>query len=186
MVSNEVYTGAGASATLIPEADLDVSMQLGTIAIAADKLGLAFKNSAGGGTIDRTSLSWGSNATGGSDHVKNRLPVNIYQGCFANISKYANGSTSEVTLGTFVIKSNDANSITFDRELSSTNNDRFSLKILGFGTPLFTPSVTDGKHNLLADNWLGLVNTITPPSVDAEMKLWFPIQGSRILRKRIY
>ena len=72
MVSNEVYTGAGASATLIPEADLDVSMQLGTIAIAADKLGLAFKNSAGGGTIDRTSLSWGANATGGSDNVKTR------------------------------------------------------------------------------------------------------------------
>ena len=169
MVSNEVYTGAGASATLIPEADLDVSMQLGTIAIAANKLGLAFKNTVSG-TIDRTSLSWGANATGGSDHVKNRLPVNIYQGCFANISKYANGSTTENTLGTFVIKSNDAYSITFDRELSSTNNDRFSLKILGFGTPLFTPSVIDSKHNLLADNWLGLVNTITPPSVDAEMK----------------
>tara|TARA_R100001443_G_scaffold80807_1_gene87791 strand:+ start:526 stop:2085 length:1560 start_codon:yes stop_codon:yes gene_type:complete len=169
MVSNEVYTGAGASATLIPEADLDVSMILGTIAIAANKLGLAFKNSASG-TIDRTSLSWGANATGGSDHVKNRLAVNIYQGCFANISKYASGSTSEVTLGTFVIKSNDAYSITFDRELSSTNSDRFSLKILGFGTPLFTPSVIDSKHTLLADNWLGLVNTITAPSVDAEMK----------------
>ena len=169
MVSNEVYTGAGASATLIPEADLDVSMQLGTIAIAANKLGLAFKNSASG-TIDRTSLSWGANATGGSDHVKNRLPVNIYQGCFANVSKYASGSTSEVTLGTFVIKSNDSYSITFDRELSSTNSDRFSLKILGFGIPLFTPSVIDNKHTLLADNWLGLVNTITAPSVDAEMK----------------
>jgi hypothetical protein len=169
MVSNEVYTGAGASATLIPEADLDVSMQLGTIAIAANKLGLAYKNSASG-TIDRTSLSWGANATGGSDHVKNRLAVNIYQGCFANISKYASGSTLESKLGTFVIKSNDAYSITFDRELSSTDSDRFSLKILGFGTPLFTPSVIDNKHTLLADNWLGLVNTITAPSVDAEMK----------------
>ena len=170
MVSNEVYTGAGASATLIPEADYDIGMQLGTITIATNLKGFAYKNSASG-TIDRTTVSWGSDATSGaSESDTNRLPVNLYQGCFANVSKYLSGSTSEVTLGTFVIKSNDAYSITFDRELSSTDSDRFSLKILGFGTPLFTPSVIDNKHTLLADNWLGLVNTITAPSVDAEMK----------------
>ena len=170
MVSNEVYTGAGASATLIPEADYDIGMQLGTITIATNLKGFAYKNSASG-TIDRTTVSWGSDATSGaSESDTNRLPVNIYQGCFANVSKYLSGSTSEVTLGTFVIKSNNAQSITFDRELSSTNTDRFTIKILGFGTPSWTPAVISGKHNLLADNWLGLVNTITPPSVDAEMK----------------
>jgi hypothetical protein len=170
MVSNEVYTGAGASATLIPEADYDIGMQLGTITIATNLKGFAYKNSASG-TIDRTTVSWGSDATSGaSESDTNRLPVNIYQGCFANVSKYLSGSTSEVTLGTFVIKSNNAQSITFDRELSSTDTDRFTIKILGFGTPSWTPAVISGKHNLLADNWLGLVNTITPPSVDAEMK----------------
>jgi hypothetical protein len=170
MVSNEVYTGAGASATLIPEADYDIGMQLGTITIATNLKGFAYKNSASG-TIDRTTVSWGSDATSGaSESDTNRLPVNIYQGCFANVSKYLSGSTSEVTLGTFVIKSNNAQSITFDRELSSTDTDRFTIKILGFGTPSWTPAVISGKHNLLADNWLGLVNTITAPSVDAEMK----------------
>ena len=170
MVSNEVYTGAGASATLIPEADYDIGMQLGTITIATNLKGFAYKNSASG-TIDRTTVSWGSDATSGaSESDTNRLPVNLYQGCFANVSKYLSGSTSEVTLGTFVIKSNDAYSITFDRELSSTDTDRFTIKILGFGTPSWTPAVISGKHNLLADNWLGLVNTITAPSVDAEMK----------------
>ena len=48
MVSNEVYTGAGASATLIPEADYDIGMQLGTITIATNLKGFAYKNSASG------------------------------------------------------------------------------------------------------------------------------------------
>jgi len=177
MGSSEVYTGAGASATLIPEADFEVSMQLGTVQIlnaggnsAANKLGLAYKGSANN-SHDRTSLSWSADATGGSNHATNRLPTNIYQGCFAEITRYENEVTF-TELGIHVIKSNAAYSITFDRELgdATTNSHSFTLKILGFGTPTFTPSVLADKHNLLADNWLGLVNTITPPSIDAEMK----------------
>lgn len=170
MGSSEVYTGAGASATLIPEADYNIGMQLGTITIDTNLHGFAYKNS-DSGTIDRTTVSWGSDATsGGAESDTNRLPANIYQGCFAEVSKYEASSTTEVPLGIHVIKSNTAQTITFDRELSSIDTDRFTIKILGFGTPLHSPAVIADKHNLLADNWLGLVNTITPPSVDPEMK----------------
>ena len=170
MASNEVYTGAGASATLIPEADYDIGMQLGGITIETNRKGFGYKNSASG-TVDRTTLSWSSTATGGSAEAdNNRLPVNIYQGCFATVTKYLASSTAAVPLGTLVIKSNGVQSITFDRELSTTSTDRFTLTLHSFGTPIWSPAVISGKHNLLADNWLGLVNTITPPSIDAEMK----------------
>ena len=171
MGSSEVYTGAGASATLIPEADYNIGNQLGPISITTDVKGFGFLNSNNNSAVDRTTLSWGDDATSGAQESDtNRLPVNIYQGCFAEVSKYESGSTTEVPLGIHVIKSNAAQTITFDRELSSTDTDRFTVKILGFGTPLHSPAVMTGKHNLLADNWLGLVNSITAPSIDAEMK----------------
>ena len=168
MTSNEVYTGAGLSATLVPEMDYNIGMQLGIASNGTNRLGFRYKNTASG-TIDRTTISWGSDATGGSAHATNKLPANIYKGCTAEVRVY-NSSNVLQTTTTLVIKSNTAYQITFNQELSSTDTDIIELTILGFGTPSFSPAVISGKNNLLSDNWLGLVNTITPPTVDAEMK----------------
>ena len=173
MVSNEVYTGAGASATLIPEADYDIGMQLGTRTInGTTKKGFSFENSQSG-TIDYTTISWGSDAnSGGAVSDSNRLPTDIYKGCLAEVTVYPHdSSTPKVSKTTLVIKSNLPQKIIFNQELGGTvATDIVEIKILSFGTPARAPAVISGKHNLLADNWLGLVNTITPPTVDAEMK----------------
>tara|TARA_R100000458_G_scaffold59870_1_gene72345 strand:+ start:133 stop:1686 length:1554 start_codon:yes stop_codon:yes gene_type:complete len=169
MVSNEVYTGAGASATMIPEADYNIGMQLGTTDNGTNRHGFKYKNTGNSDTVDRTTISWGDDATGGSAHVTNRLPAGIYQGCLAEVRVYNSSNVLQST-STLVIKNNTSYQISFNQELSSTDTDIIELTILGFGTPAYSPAVIDNKNNLLADNWLGLVNTITPPTVDAEMK----------------
>ena len=95
MVSNEVYTGAGASATLIPEADYDIGMQLGTRTISGTtKKGFSFENSQSG-TIDYTTISWGSDAnSGGAVSDSNRLPTDIYKGCLAEVTVYPHDSST--------------------------------------------------------------------------------------------
>ena len=50
---------------------------------------------------------------------------------------------------------------------------------MGFGAPAPAPKV-DGEMTLLSDNWLGLVNSITPPNVDVELgQLNLAVAGSR-------
>ena len=179
MTSNEVYTGAGVSATLVPEMDYDIGMQLGTTAIThqyitsggANSKGFRYKNTASGNSsaVDRTTISWGVDADGGSAHVANRLPTDIYKGCTAIVNNHTAANASPTTQ-VLLIKSNSPYQITFNQEISSADTDIITLTILGFGTPAFSPAVTDSKNNLLSDNWLGLVNTITPPTIDAEMK----------------
>ena len=69
MVSNEIYTGAGASVTLVPEMELKISEHFGD---ATHKL-LAT-------TADRLSLTW----SGATD----KLEPNMYRGCLAKLDRY--------------------------------------------------------------------------------------------------
>ena len=152
MTVNEIYTGAGASATMIPERDFNLSEAFGD---ATHNLLVT--------TDSEKSLEW----TVGNEK---RLVENIYQGCMAKIDKYNSSNVNQNHTQTLLIESNTINKIVFSQALSSTSGDKYKCTILAFGAPVFSPDAIDGKPSLLADNWLGLVNTFTPPSIDAEMK----------------
>ena len=154
MVLNEVYTGAGLSATLIPEIDLELSQLVGTTANGVKTI------ATGSGQL---TLEWtaGANTT---------LVTDLYKGCMAELGRYTSSSGTLQDTQTLMIKSNTANTITFNQALSSTASDLFTCKILAFGAPCPHPRADTAKPTLNADNWLGLVNTITTPSVDPELK----------------
>jgi len=154
MVLNEVYTGAGLSATLIPEIDLELSQLVGTTANGVKTI------ATGSGQL---TLEWTISAN-------KVLVTDLYKGCMAELGRYATGSGSLIDTQTLMIKSNTANTITFNQALSSTPSDLFTCKILAFGAPCPHPRADTAKPTLNADNWLGLVNTITPPNVDPELK----------------
>ena len=156
MVSNEVYTGAGLSATLIPEMDFEVSEAFGSTTNSM-KL-LSYKS----GTTDE--LEWTL-----SDDT--RLVTDIYKGCLAKVRGYDTNGANDETEQTLLIQSNGANSIKFGEALSSTAATvKYKCTILAYGAPVYAPAVTENEMNLLSDNWLGLVSTITPPTVTAELK----------------
>ena len=158
MVLNEVYTGAGLSATLIPEIDLELSELVGTTNNAVKKISLSANTDAG-----KKILTWTASAN-------TTLVTDLYKGCMATLGRYADNSGTLVDTVTLMIKSNTANTITFNQKLSDTHTDDFTCKILSFGAPCPHPRADTAKPTLNADNWLGLVNTISPPTVDAEMK----------------
>ena len=176
VLSNEVYTGAGLSATLIPEMDLDVGMRYGT-KVSGNKKGFRFYDSHTGGTPDYKEISWKNgkiyNNEGAALTDTTRMMANIYQGCMAEVKVYESDFSTERVTGTqyLRIKSNTSDRISFDVALGGTaKDDIVQLKILQYGAPLQAVAEIDDKHNLLSDNWLGLITTFTPPTVDPEMK----------------
>ena len=148
MVSNEVFVGAGTMATLVPEMDMYFdSMKvthpsLNTVVLSTD------------------------------DSGKFKFLTNLYVGCRAKVTD----TSSKVYH--VMVTSNTDNSFTFDSNVSditgtsgqspSQTEELVDVKLLGFGAPVIAPSATNRK--LLSDNWLGLVNTFSPPSVDVETK----------------
>ena len=150
-LQSEVFTGVGAGASLIPEADFFLE----SCSFAASDHTTV--------TIDDTDL-------------QNTLVPNIYVGCMAKI---ANADSAEFN-GFYLIKSNTSNTITFNETVGDADtDDNIDVTILAFGAPTPAPTV-DGELTLLSDNWLGLVNSITPPSVDVELgQLNLAVAGSR-------
>lgn len=148
MVSNEVFVGAGTMATLVPEMDMYFdSMKvthpsLNTVVLTTD------------------------------DSGKFKFLTNLYVGCRAKVTD----TSSEVYH--VMITSNTENSFTFDTNVSditgatgetpSQTEELVDVKLLAFGAPVIAPSTSNQK--LLSDNWLGLVNSFSPPSVDVETK----------------
>ena len=160
VLANEVYTGAGLSATMVPEMDFELSEAFGSVHNTTHRL---VKTPTSGG--DLSSLTW----TLSDD---NRLVKDMYKGCLAKIESYGTTSGSAApsnVQNTLMIKSNTANSIVFNQAIGAAD-EYFACTILSYGAPVYAPAVIEDKVNLLADNWLGLVNTVTPPTVDVEMK----------------
>lgn len=148
MVSNEVFVGAGAMATLIPEVDM---------------------------FFDGCSVSGAVATLDSGVQTEIKLVPNLYVGCVAKIDTN-NDETSEQYL---VIKSNTATTITFNENIDSGPAD---VTILAFGAPSVGPKDASSNATLLSDNWLGLVNTFTPPSVEVEMKqMNLAVSGGRNL-----
>ena len=142
----EVFVGAGANATLVPEMDIQLN-------------NVSFQDNVG--TLDS------------SDTDLIQLVPNLYVGC--RVTVLSNGSTTETET---IIKSNTAT--TFTVESSGISGQvTTDVNIHAFGSPVPGPKVSS-TPTLLSDNWLGLVETFTPPNVEVELKqLNLAVSGSR-------
>jgi len=148
-LNQQVWVGAGASATMIPE----MKIYLDACTVKTDTT-----------SVDDVGLT-----------TTAPLIPNLYVGCMAEIR---NNDTSSFN-GTAMITANTTTEVSFDRVIGANDND-VDVTILAFGAPSPAPSITKStdtgsdaeniqKPTLLGDNWLGLVNTVTPPSVDIEL-----------------
>ena len=133
----EVFVGAGANATLVPEMDI----QLNNVVFSSNV-----------GTLDS------------SDTALIALVPQLYVGCRVTV-----GTTKTIIVG------NTATTITVE----SVANGTYDVTLQGFGSPVPGPKVSS-TPTLLSDNWLGLVETFTPPNVEVELKqLNLAVSGSR-------
>ena len=144
MVNTEIYLGSGASVTFVPEIDIYLKPhQTPSTAIDA---------------ATSTILTPHGDFTGNFS-----LVVDLYVGCVLDF--YDNGTKTT----SHRITANASNSITFHPALAVTivpANDYFHIR--GYGAPC--PATTDGAKRLNADNWLGLVESLTFPSLEVEFK----------------
>ena len=149
MVSNEIFVGAGTSATFVPE--MDMFFNAGTVGDANN--------------LNKVTLS-----TGEQNLVQ--LLDNLYMGCRATV--VSDGSTTYTN-----VKSNDRVSFTFTDDVGDAAASDADITLFAFGAPVIAPKSGEVPQ-LLSDNWLGLVNTFTPPNVEVEMKqLNLAVSGTR-------
>ena len=147
----EVFVGAGANATLVPEMEIQLN-------------DVSFSGTTG-------TLSGDDNS---GDQALIRLVPNLYVGCRATILTGGGATTTNT-----IILSNTATTITV--ESSHQTSGQADVNILAFGSPVPGPRVSNtATPTLLSDNWLGLVETFTPPNVEVELKqLNLAVSGSR-------
>ena len=94
------------------------------------------------------------------------LVTNLYTGCTVEMT--GNSNTQSL-----VVISNTHVAITFNENIASNvGTSSVSATILPFGAPspaIYGTAKTTSKPSLLADNWLGVVNGFSPPSLDVEV-----------------
>lgn len=150
MVSNEVFVGANAQVGLCPE--LDLYFDAGTVGGS----GLTFQLS------------------GGQQSVTALIP-DLYSGCTVKVEQ---DDASDLDTAYRTVVTNTATTFTLDAALPNTSGTH-NLTVMSFGAPAYGPKKSS-TGTILSDNWLGLVNTFTPPNVEVEMKqLNLAVAGGR-------
>jgi hypothetical protein len=145
MVNSNIFLGSGASTVLVPEHDLSISN------VTQDK----------DNTKKLHLIDFG---------LVYPLVTNLYIGCEFEIWN----DTDTTLITTHTITSNTKNSITSTTAVAAfAVNKRHRIIIKGYGTPSpSTDSVGDGTGNqrLNADNWIGIAETITFPTLEQDLK----------------
>lgn len=144
MVKNtDIFLGSGASVTKIPELDIYFPIQetSGTVTTV---------------TANTTTVA---SVVFGTDFS---LVNNLYVGCL--FRKY-NGTTLGTT---HRITANTATTISFTPSATLSSGDYFVID--SYGAPCPAPPVNTNKKTLLADTWLGIVESLTFPTTEVEMK----------------
>ena len=109
----------------------------------------------------------GAVATLSNDVTSDFLLIpDLYTGCVAKIET-DNNTVPEQYL---MIKSNTISAITFDENISQVPTGTVDVTILAYGAPVPGKRASSTLGTILSDNWLGLVNTFSPPSIEVEMK----------------
>ena len=148
MVSNEIFVGAGVTASLAPEARIFLGDDVQTAATDT--------------TNNSSTVTLDSYAAG---DIGIDLVPNLYVGCFIEIELAADATKKNI----YLIESNTVSTITVTGDIRGDMGATTDVKatIQSFGAPVPTPPV-NSKTTILSDNWLGLVNTFTPPNVEVE------------------
>lgn len=141
MANSNIFLGSGASTVLVPEHDLAISN------VAQD-------------TANANILHFTDFAT------TYELVTNLYIGCEFEIYN----DTDDTLISTHTIKSNTGNTLTSTSTVAAFANDkRHRIIIKGYGSP--SPSKpANSKQRLNADNWIGIAETITFPTLEQELK----------------
>lgn len=176
MVDNtEIWTGANSHLTFVPESDLFLGFASNTTNLASAVTAEPSGTYAGLYQLDLGVLNTKSTSGSAVSGVM-KLVTGLYAGCVADF--YTNGDAITHSL---VIADNDATSFYFhtDYANSSLNNAGAYVVIRKYGCPI-PAAISSSQPTLLADNWLGLVETATFPNVEVELKqLNLQIGGSR-------
>jgi hypothetical protein len=94
------------------------------------------------------------------------LVPDLYTGCVAKIDTGVDGVAEQYLM----IKSNTISTIIFDEDISQVPIGPVGITILAYGAPIPGKRATSTLGTILSDNWLGLVNTFSPPNIEVEMK----------------
>ena len=165
MVTNsEVWMGSGASVTLVPESDLFLGFKDGAFSSSTTST----DKTRGQYEIDLADLKSQFNNSGVAFTDKYLLTDSVYSGCIADFIK-----DDGTLVHSRVISGNSYNKLYFNEEYHSGTGDNTYIIIRKFGAPVFGPKTNDdggqAQPTLLADNWLGIVNTITFPNPEIEV-----------------
>jgi len=148
VLNNDIFLGAGTSLTFIPECDL----YLGT--------GREADNSAFPTDGSLTT----SEVKASSGFLTNFFLVeDLYAGCL--LERYS--GADDTLIDTLRIKSNTKNTITTAQSFKPHQDDYFVIR--AYGAPV--PSTADSEvKRLLSDQWLGILESATFPTVDPDFK----------------
>lgn len=155
MVNSNIFLGSGASTVLVPEQDLHISnvtLDINALVTThADKNKLHFVNF--GATYE--------------------LVTNLYIGC--EVELWHSGVdtaiyTDDVLVSTHTIKSNTGDTITTTSAIAAfVAGNQYRILIKGYGAP--SPSKPAASNQRLnADNWIGIAETVTFPTLEQDLK----------------
>jgi len=148
MVNSNIFLGSGASTVLVPEQDL-VIFNVTQDKANANKLHF---------------VNWAATY---------ELVTNLYVGCEFEVWQ---DDTTDVLVSTHTVKSNTGNSLissstvaAFATTTAPTQALGYYIILKGYGTP--SPSKPNSSNQRLnADNWLGLAETVTFPTLEQDLK----------------
>jgi len=144
MANEDIFLGAGTSLTFIPECDL--------------YLGVGVQD--GGSAFSGQTVSVIQASTGFTGNFK--LVKDLYIGC--TLERY---KSDHSLLSSHKIKNNDEDSITIADTVTPNATDYFVIN--SYGAPV--PAPFDGTaKRLLSDQWLGILESATFPTVEPELK----------------
>ena len=170
MVNTEIWMGSGGSITLCPETDIFTGFLPGSGLVTTVESGYE-----GLYAIKMTGTHTASNTTASDEFSYTYLMVNdIYAGCIADFY-----NSSNAIQASHVIARNSETSLYFDADYSTVPGTNGYIIIRSYGAPIPAPKIS-GDPALCSDNWLGLVNTVSFPTSEIEMKrMNLSLGGSR-------
>tara|TARA_B100000963_G_scaffold105581_1_gene91632 strand:- start:130 stop:1986 length:1857 start_codon:yes stop_codon:yes gene_type:complete len=145
-LNQDIFLGAGTSLTFIPECDLylGVGVQAGGSS--------AFPTN---GSVTTNQIKASSGFTGNFS-----LLEDLYAGCL--LERY----TVDGLISTHRIKSNTADTVTITDTVTPHQDDYFIIR--AYGAPV--PATTSTAKRLLSDQWLGILESATFPTVEPDFK----------------
>lgn len=145
-LNTDIFLGAGTSLTFVPECDL-------YLGIGRQDDDSAYPTNG--------SLSTNEIKASAGFLANFSLVENLYRGCI--VERY---SADDTLMNSLIIKSNTSTTLTTVDSFKPNATDYFVIK--AYGAP--TPATTATAKRLLSDEWLGILESATFPTVEPEVK----------------